>query len=488
MKVAIIGCGVTGMSTGIILQKAGIDTVIFDKIDKPGGVIAVYKKGILINNALEFVYGTAQNTFANDMWQNLGVFKKSPELKTCFNTFRWGDNSVSIYKDFDKTVNELISISPQDKKRILKLGKSIKKFQKIEMPLITKASGNVLGRLFRLFLNCFAVIPDVLCYGMINFKRYSKRIKGQELKNFFSDVLNSKRSVLQYIVLWSFYSSGNFSTPDNNQQEMTETLYNSYINSGGKVIFKSALNDVVIKDKNVCALNFNDNTERDFDYVIFSNDIAAVNKIMSNSGKKFPTLEKIIKKEHITSSCMLYFSLDCADAHGIDDSLSIQCKPFKVGSRYFDKFSLRIQKNTGTGNPAISVTLYQNEEDFSEWKKICDAGWEQYKQEKCRVAQSVAASVEEHFPDLRGKLQLCDIVTPLTYYRYTGVNCGGWMPESWNPLVYLRFGRGHMPGIKNASVVGQKVFPLGGTTIGAFSGVKLAERIIKHSDKNQSQR
>lgn len=31
MKVAIIGCGVTGMSAGIILQKAGIETVIFVK-------------------------------------------------------------------------------------------------------------------------------------------------------------------------------------------------------------------------------------------------------------------------------------------------------------------------------------------------------------------------------------------------------------------------------------------------------------------------
>ena len=57
------------------------------------------------------------------------------------------------------------------------------------------------------------------------------------------------------------------------------------------------------------------------------------------------------------------------------------------------------------------------------------------------------------------------------------------MPESWNPLIYLFFGRGHMPGIKNASIAGQKVFPLGGTTIGAYSGIKLAERIIKLADK-----
>lgn len=480
MRVAIIGCGVTGMSAGITLQKAGINTVIFEKAANPGGVIAVYKrKDILINNALEFVFGTAQNTFANDMWQNLGMFKKSPELKDCFKTFLWDNHSVSIYKDFNKTVNELISISLQDKKRILRLGKSIKKFQKIDLPLITKTSGGVFKRLCRLFFNCFAVIPDVLYYGVINCKQYSKKFKGQALKTFFSDVLTGDRSVLQYIVLWSFFSSGNFSTPDNNQQEMTETLYNNYISSGGKVNFKSNLIDVVVKSKNICALNFSDDTVRNFDYVIFSNDILSVNTIMNNSNIKLPTLERAIKKEHVTSSCMLYFSLNGEDSCNIVENSAIPCTPFRVGSRYLNNFSVRIQRNTGTDNPAISVTLYQNEEDFWEWKKISDISREQYEQEKRRVAQNIADSIEKRFPDMRGKLQLCDMVTPLTYYRYVGVNCGGWMPESWNPLIYLRFGRGNMPSIKNASIAGQKVFPIGGTTVGAFSGVKLAEKIIK---------
>ncbi len=488
MRVAIIGCGITGMSAGIILQKAGIDTVIFEKTDKPGGVIAVYKKNILINNALEFVYGTAQRTFANDMWQSLGMFRKPPKLKNCFNTFLWDKHSVGIYKDFDKTVNELISISPEDKKRILRLAESVRKFQKIELPLITKASGDVFGRLFRLFLDCFTVIPDVLYYGIKNCKQYSKKFRSQELRTFFSDVLNNKRSVLQYIVLWSFFSSGNFSTPDNNQQEMIETLYNNYIKSGGEVNFNSNLIDVIIKNRNICALNFSDNTVCNFDYVIFSNDISSINTIIKNSNKKLPLLERVIKKEHITSSCMLYFSLNCPDACNIADNISIPCTPFKVGSRYLNDFSVRVQRNTGTDNPAISVTLYQNEKDFLEWKKICDVSQEQYKQEKYRVAQIVSASIEERLPEMRGKLQLCDMVTPLTYYRYSGVNYGGWMPESWNPLVYLLFGRGHMPGIKNASIAGQKVFPIGGTTMGAFSGVKLAEKLIKPTNKKQTQR
>ena len=484
MRVAIIGCGITGMSAGIILQKAGIDTVIFEKTDKPGGVISVYKKGdMLINNALEFVYGFAQHTFANDMWQSLGMFTKSPEIKTCFNTFSWDGHSVSVYKDFDKTVNELIAISPQDKKAVLRLSKSIKKFQKIELPLITKASDNIFGRLLRQFMNCFTVIPDVLYYGTKKCNRYGKKLKGCDLKKFFSEILNSDRSLLQYIVLWSFISSGNFNVPDGNQKGMVDTLYNNYVKSGGKVQFCSSLNDLTIKNKNIFALNFSDNTVNDFDYVIFSNDIASVNAIMNNSDNRLTLLERIAKKEHVTSSCMLYFKLGCADSCSVVDNLSIRCAPIKVGSRYVNNFSVRVQQNTDTDVTGISVTLYQNETDFLEWKKIINSGIEEYNREKRRIAQSIIIAIEEYFTEIRGKLQLCDMVTPLTYYRYTGVNYGGWMPESWNPLIYLFFGRGHMPGIKNASIAGQKVFPMGGTTIGAYSGIKLAERIIKLADK-----
>lgn len=480
MGVAIIGCGISGMSAGITLQKAGIDTVIFEKNGMPGGVIAVQKKNILINNALEFVYGTAQRTFANDMWQNLGMFKNSPKHHDCFKTFLWNNHAVGVYKDFDKTVEELISISPQDKKRILRLGKSIQKFKKIEFPLITESSSNIFGRLFSLFSKCFSVIPDVLYYGTVNCKQYGKRFKSKALESFFSEALNKDRSVLQYIVLWSSFSAGNFSIPENNQQEMVDTLYNNYINSGGEVRFNSRLTDVSIKNENICALNFSDNTVTDFDFVIFSNDISSVNTIMNNSGKSFTTLERVMKKEHITSSCALYYSLDCAETDIRLDNVSIPCSPLRVGDRYLDIFSVRNQHNKESENPSLSVNLYQNEKDFLEWEKIRAVSKEHYEQEKHRISDHVVSAIEQQFPQMRGKLKLCYMFTPLTYQQNNELNYGGWIPESCNPLIYLRFGRGHMPGIKNASLIGQKVFPVGGTTIGAFSGVKLAEKLIKH--------
>lgn len=480
MKVAIIGCGVTGMSAGITLQKAGIDTVIFEQTDKPGGVITVYKRGdILINNAMEFVYGTKNGTFINDMWNSLGMFRTEPVHKDCFKKFSWDGNTVGIYKDFGKTVNELISLGQEDKKSMDKLYKAVKRFQKVELPFITKNSTDIFSRLVRLFFDCLAASPYVLRYGLVNGKKYSKGIKSEKLRSFFSGALNQERSLLQYLVLWSFYSAGNFSVPDNNQKEMVENLYNEYTSHGGRVEFCSKLTDVSIIDGKINSLNFSDITETDFDYVIFSGDIATVNKIMNNSGKKLPIIEKAMEKEHITSACMLYFKV-LEDISSADiEALSIPSAPFSVGNRICSEFSVRTMKNPGAGVSVISVTLYQNEKDYPFWQKIAEKGEVGYRKECGRIAENVSSAIEEHFPVLKGKLENIEAVTPLTYHYFTGVNKGGWMPESWNPLLYLFYGRGHMPGIKNASLAGQKMFPIGGSTIGAFSGVHLAERLIK---------
>ncbi|PTN07812.1 protoporphyrinogen oxidase [Mangrovibacterium marinum] len=43
-KVAVIGAGLTGLTTAYYLRKKGIDVTVFEKADRPGGVIQTYRK------------------------------------------------------------------------------------------------------------------------------------------------------------------------------------------------------------------------------------------------------------------------------------------------------------------------------------------------------------------------------------------------------------------------------------------------------------
>ena len=44
IKVAIIGAGLTGLTTAFYLKKEGIDFRIFEKSEKPGGVIQTHRE------------------------------------------------------------------------------------------------------------------------------------------------------------------------------------------------------------------------------------------------------------------------------------------------------------------------------------------------------------------------------------------------------------------------------------------------------------
>ena len=58
-KVVIIGGGIAGMTAGILLQKAGFTTEIYEKNAVPGGQCTGWKReGYFIDNCIHWLTGT----------------------------------------------------------------------------------------------------------------------------------------------------------------------------------------------------------------------------------------------------------------------------------------------------------------------------------------------------------------------------------------------------------------------------------------------
>lgn len=77
-KVAIIGGGVSGMTAGILLQKAGLDTEIFEKHTVPGGQCTGWKRdGYMIDNCVHWLTGSRPGSSLYDLWVEVGVLPES---------------------------------------------------------------------------------------------------------------------------------------------------------------------------------------------------------------------------------------------------------------------------------------------------------------------------------------------------------------------------------------------------------------------------
>jgi phytoene dehydrogenase-like protein len=72
-----------------------------------------------------------------------------------------------------------------------------------------------------------------------------------------------------------------------------------------------------------------------------------------------------------------------------------------------------------------SLTTALMGDSYEFWKKARDEG--QYEAEKQAVAEEVVGVLCQKYPEAKGKIEVVDVATPLTYERYTGASKGSWM-------------------------------------------------------------
>jgi len=112
--------------------------------------------------------------------------------------------------------------------------------------------------------------------------------------------------------------------------------------------------------------------------------------------------------------------------------------------------------------------------EFDYWAKLYENSPEEYQNEKKRVAAAIVDIFEKRYPGSKEKIEVIDVATPATVFRYTG-NWQGSM-EGWliTPQTGIRQLPSAIPGIHNFHMVGQWISPGGGLP----SGLLTARNVI----------
>jgi phytoene dehydrogenase-like protein len=126
------------------------------------------------------------------------------------------------------------------------------------------------------------------------------------------------------------------------------------------------------------------------------------------------------------------------------------------------------------GCTAGTMIISGNNYDF--WKKAKENGT--YNEEKEKLAQTVINILYEKLPQIKGKIAVTDVATPLTYERYCSSCQGSWMTT---------LGRGekrHTFPLKSQTVkslyfAGHRITLPGGMPLAAFTGRQAAQYLCK---------
>ena len=137
-KAVIVGGGIAGMTAGIYLQKAGIQTEIFEKNPVLGGQCMGWKReGYTIDNCVHWLTGTRRGSGLHELWREIGVLGDEVELyeKEMFFSSKWNGQVLTFWRDLERTRRELLALSPEDEKEIHKLMDYVKMAETMEVPV-----------------------------------------------------------------------------------------------------------------------------------------------------------------------------------------------------------------------------------------------------------------------------------------------------------------------------------------------------------------
>jgi phytoene dehydrogenase-like protein len=82
------------------------------------------------------------------------------------------------------------------------------------------------------------------------------------------------------------------------------------------------------------------------------------------------------------------------------------------------------------GKTIVVVSLYTYHSDF--WIRMRDQNYNQYATDKNILANAIVKRLEERIPGIGETIEVMDVATPATYYRYTNNWKGsvqGWLPD-----------------------------------------------------------
>jgi phytoene dehydrogenase-like protein len=123
-----------------------------------------------------------------------------------------------------------------------------------------------------------------------------------------------------------------------------------------------------------------------------------------------------------------------------------------------------------------SVIVMRYESPWELWKDISDY---EYLKEKTQIEEDAKSLLEKRYPGILEYIEVCDVATPVTDARYTGVWKGsyeGFMPSAKNMLNNID---PFIPGLKNFYMAGQWLSPGGGLPPAGQTGKWAIQYICK---------
>ncbi len=485
-KILIIGAGMAGLSAGIHACRNGYDAEIYEQHSLPGGLCTAWeRKGYTIDGCIHWLVGTRPGSQFNLLWREVCAIEEMEIINhDIFMNIEGGSGKVlKIYSDLDRLEEHLINHSPADKQVIKNMVDAARVVANTKFPLEKPSE---LYKLWDMPLMFFSMLPMLKIMGRfsrISIKEYMEQLAGPFLKEALSLIMPGGYSMISLISTLASLHSKDAGFPKGGSKVFARSLEKRFLELGGKINYKAAVEEILVEDNQAVGLLLKDGSKVFGDIIVSAADLHSTVYGMLNSRYRTAKIDESFAHLPVYSSVQVSIGVD-TDLSGEVENAAVKLNnPITLGGEhnryiYLTNFSFD-PSLAPAGKTVLRATLYSS---YEHWARSAD-NKNRYDEKKERLAELVKGEFEKRFPAVKGKIDMVDVATPVTYSRYTGVWKGAYMAWIVPPEVGRFKISKELPGLSNFYQIGQWVEPPAGLPGSMLTGRHVIQIICSRDRK-----
>ncbi|MDR1972031.1 MAG: NAD(P)/FAD-dependent oxidoreductase [Treponema sp.] len=485
MTVSIVGAGIAGMSAGIYALQSGFEVTIYESHSAPGGASTGWRrKGYFFEGGMHWLTGSSPGTSLYKLWRSIGALDEDTPVynRDPFCVVDYQGRQALLYRDAEKLRRHLVDLAPEDRREIDRLAADIRIFGALDIPIGDLAGLRVKEKAkvpLVTLLKMARVLPRLPFWAYRTIGDYAERFKNPLLRQMMGNIMRGESGALGMVFTLGTLAAGDGGFPRGGALAMARRMADKFEALGGVIQFDSPVDKVTVREGKAAGLRVR-GAEIAADAVMVTQDTLAALDTLFDEPIREPWAEKMRRdtKPMICTFISLGLETDLSGQPGrvvFTSDIHLTCGGL-------EKTTLDINNYAGyegyapQGCTAVTSILAGDTYDF--WKRRREAGT--YREEKQRLAENFIEALGKKWPQIRDKIAVWDVATPLTYERYLHSYRGSFM--SIMGKGPLRTYPVKAAGIRNLYFAGQRLRPPGGFPMAALSGRKAAQQLCLDTD------
>jgi phytoene dehydrogenase-like protein len=471
----IIGGGIAGLSAGCYAQMNGFNSEIYEMHNIAGGLCTAWqRKGFTFDLCIHWLVGSSPKSKVHALWEELGLVQDKQFINYAF--FRHAlderGNRFIGYTNPDELREHMLSFSPEDERLITAITNDIKKLMSMDIPIDYS---------IRDLIAMFSLLLMFRKYSM-PVSELAAQFTNPVLRNLFRCAFDwHDQSAISVLLTLALMGSGNASYPIGGSRPLAQSIEERYLTLGGTISYKSQVEKILVEDGTAVGIRLADGTEKRGDIVLSAADGYTTifkwldGRYINNRIKGFyETLEPFPP--------LVFVSLGINDDYSQETHwLSFPLKtPIELGGEEIQRLWLRNHSMDKAlapeGKTVFSLMIPTN---YGYWVQLKDKK-DEYLAEKKRIEEAVVNAISELYPDVKSKVEVVDVATPLTFVRHTGNWRGsyeGWLRTKKTMSLPMPL---TLPGLSHFYMAGHWVSPGGGLPAAAITGRAAVKLMCKN--------